>query len=233
MDIQNSTNNKPSLFNLMAEETQEQEKEENLFRPGQSNSGLSNSSRVDLDKVSISHQAQQMREISQEFFSGTIKSTQIPELTRRLHEAGFINDSELAKLNGELSKLGMGSSSSKASAVSEAKAFINQSLLSAIKEGDKELTKQLEKVAKVLNDMDKQPTAEQLKAETEAFQFIEKLYQEHQQKGSDKATLESLQNVLNVFSALAKVRSQEMNANALNSYAKVQETYDEMFATEE
>ena len=221
MDIQNSVNNKPSLFNMMAEESQGSEEETNLFRPGSQSSGLSNTSRVDLDTVSISYQAQQMREISKEFFSGTIKSSQIPELTRRLYEAGFINEAEFTKLSG---------TDAKTSAVSEAKAFINKSLMQALQDGDKELSKELEKVAKVLANMNnKQPTAEQLQAETDAFQFIEKLQQQKQEEGADKTTLEGLKNVLQVFGALAKIRSQEMNTNALQSYAKVQETYDEMF----
>ena len=52
------------------------------------------------DSVSLSYKGAKLSMISSEFFSGTIKSTDIPALTERLFQDGFINESELRALGG-------------------------------------------------------------------------------------------------------------------------------------
>lgn len=175
------------------------------------------------DKVSLSHRAEKLQKISAEFFSGTISSAQIPELTQRLYEDGFLDSSDYQKLGGYTQPV---------SAISEAHSFLNRYILSESVDGDRATAQKLMSVVDVLANIDLNTTPELRQAEADAYEFIAGYTEQLQEQGASADTLEGFSSILDVLSALDKVRKQEQNTGALTSYASVQEAYDELFKDE-
>ena len=171
------------------------------------------------DKVSLSFRAEKLQKISAEFFNGTISSSQIPALTQRLFEDGFLTTSDYQMLGGQTQKV---------SAISEATSFVSRFILEEAVDGDQEAARELIKVADVLANMDLKSTPELRRAEAEAYEFVANYADLLQEVGAPADIQKGFANVLDVLSALDKVRKQEQSTGALSSYASVQEAYDEM-----
>lgn len=168
------------------------------------------------DKVTLSYRAAKMQKISAEFFSGTISSSQIPALTQRLYEDGFLTDQEFNKLGGQTQKV---------SAVSEASSFINRM---AMQTTDKTEQQSYAQVADVLANIDIKSTPELRKNEAQAFEFISLKREQLEQQGAAQNLIDGFKNVEKVLGALDKVRKQEQSTGALSSYAQVQEAIDKL-----
>ena len=211
MDIQHSVNGYQQLLNKLTHGN-EISPEEPLKQQQRPVSDYS-------DKVSLSYQADKMKAISREFFSGTIHSSQIPALTQRLYEEGFISSQEFKQLGGNGQKV---------SAVSESAAFVNNWVVDALKKGDMETAKNLVKVADALANVNSRSTLELRQAEAEAFEIMSQLADQKKQDGAEQSMLDSIQKVLDVFSALAKVRNSEQVNGAIAGYEQVEQAYDEL-----
>lgn len=172
------------------------------------------------DKVSLSVRAAKLQKISAEFFTGTIKSSQIPALTQRLYEEGFLNAEDYQALGGQTQKL---------SSISEAQSFANRSLMTAIDDGDQDSAKGLLQVLDVLANMDLKSTPELRQAEAQAYDFVAAKVDTLKEQNAPANMVKGYQNLAQVFSALDKVRKQEQGSATLTSYAQVQDAYNEMF----
>lgn len=210
MDIQHSVNGNQQLLNKLLNTQNEGAKQPQR-------QVLSDYS----DKVSLSYQADKMKAISKEFFSTTIHSSQIPELTQKLYESGFISHAQYQQLGGEDKKI---------SAISESTAFVNNWLMQALKEDDEATAKKLVTVADALININADTTAALRQKEADAFQIMTELAERLKQNGGDESKLEGIQKVLDVFSALAKVRNGEQANNAIAGYEQVEKAYEELLA---
>lgn len=170
------------------------------------------------DKVSLSYRAEKLSKISTEFFGGTIQSSQIPALTQRLYENGFLNDNEYRDLGGAQQKV---------SAISQANAFISRQILTET-DSNSDTARQLVKVASVLANMDAKTTPELRRAEADAYEFVASYSEKLQQQNAPADVRKGFTNVMQVLEALDKVRKQEQNTGALSSYASVQEAWQSM-----
>lgn len=170
------------------------------------------------DQVSLSLRSSKLQKISADFFSGIIKSSQIPALTQRLYEEGFLDDKDYRLLGGQTQKV---------SVISEANSFINRSLMSAIEDGKQDEAIELAKVSTALAEIDLKSTAERRQVEKQALAYIQTKLQSLQQEGAPSNLLKGFQNVADVLAALEKVRQQESSTGALASYSQVQDAYDE------
>lgn len=170
------------------------------------------------DQVSLSLRSSKLQKISADFFSGIIKSSQIPALTQRLYEEGFLDDKDYRLLGGQTQKV---------SVISEANSFINRSLMSAIEDGKQDEALELAKVSTALAEIDLKSTAERRQVEKQALAYIQTKLQSLQQEGAPSNLLKGFQNVADVLAALEKVRQQESSTGALASYSQVQDAYDE------
>ena len=172
------------------------------------------------DKVSLSFRAEKLQKISAEFFSGTISSSQIPALTQRLFEEGFLTSTDYQMLGGQTQTV---------SAISEASSFINRFILDEAVDGDQEAARELIKVADVLANMDLKTTPELRRAESDAYEFVANYAELLEEADAPADIQKGFATVLDVLSALDKVRKQEQSTGALSSYASVQEAYDDMY----
>lgn len=173
------------------------------------------------DKVSISHKAEKLQNISTEFFSGTINSGQIPALTQRLYENGLINQQEFKALGGN--------ATAKVSAISESVHFLNNFILDEAVDGDTEGANALRSVVQVIEQMNNKSTAESRQQEKAAIDFINNYTDLLKETGASADTIEGFTKVGKVLSALDKVRSNESSSGALATYASVQEAHNEMY----
>ncbi|ASP40373.1 hypothetical protein CHH28_17565 [Bacterioplanes sanyensis] len=170
------------------------------------------------DQVSLSYKSQQLSQISSEFFSGTIRSDQIPALTQRLYEGGLINTAEYQSLGGVEQKV---------SAVSEAQSFLSQQMMSSTVQAQPEVEAGFAQVLDVLRNMDAAVTPQARQAEQQAMAFITDYRAEQEAAGASEDLLQGLDQVMDVLTALEKVRNNEQATGALASYNSVQEAYDE------
>lgn len=218
MDINNShPNYKDLLSTLKQTNTEAQGLLKQSEQPSQTARDLSKL--AESDKVTLSYKAAKLQQISSEFFTGIIHSSQISALTERLYQDGFLTDGEFQNLGGQTQKV---------SAVSKASSFVNQLIMQAGDEGDKQNLKQLIKVADVLANVNVKATPELRQAEQQAFDFMSTLADKKQEEGADKSVMNGLNNILDVLTVLDKVRKQEQYTGALTSYGSVQEAYNEI-----
>lgn len=170
-----------------------------------------------LDTVELSAAGVRLQKISQEFFSGTIHSSQIPALTQRLYEEGFLTTSQFQSLGGHAKTT---------NAVQEATSFLNNYASSAMNKGLNNDASLGLNAAKALANMNKAVTPESRQAELEAKAWVEETLAKLQAEQGDTEIVQGFAKVLEVFNALDKVRA-STNANALNHYQQVQDAYDE------
>jgi len=219
MDIKNSTayqNLMTSLGNSAAKDSSAAGDDKQQLN---SNSSKSYDS-VDTDKVSVSLRAEKLSRISADFFSGTIKSDQIPDLVDRLYQDGFLSAGEYSNLGG---------STQKVSAISEASSFLNQFILNESVDGDSDAAKSLLNVLDVINGIDGATTELTRRKESEAYEFVANYTDLLQEAGAPDDVVDGFENILDVLGALDSVRKTEQSTGALTSYASVQEAYDDLF----
>ncbi|MCB2388238.1 hypothetical protein [Thalassolituus alkanivorans] len=193
---------------------------------GQSRSAAPAASQINADssdKVSFSYRAEKLSRISAEFFSGTINSSQIPALTQRLYEDGFLSNSDFQALGGQTQQV---------SAIAEASNFLNSFILNEAVDGDSEAAKSLLNVVDVIGRMDERATPAQRRAETEAFDYVANYTDLLKEAGAPDDIVAGFENVLDVLTALDTVRKNEQSTGALASYASVQEAYNDLYSDE-
>lgn len=174
------------------------------------------------DRVSLSYKSRQLHSIQAEFFSGPIRSDQIPELTQRLFEGGLLSSSEYQQLGGVLPN-------QKISAVSESVHFLNRFILDESVDGDTEGAKSLLTALSAIEGMNLPSNAERRAQEQEALQYVSAYTDMLKETGAPADIVEGFENVTEVLQALDKVRNNEARTGALASYASVEDTHKELF----
>jgi hypothetical protein len=172
------------------------------------------------DTVSLSYKGAKLSMISAEYFSGTVKSSDIPALTERLYQDGFINEAEFRNLGG-------GKADKPTSQVAQSVHFLNDFIMSESVDGDSEGAKSLMLAVDVLQKMDEASTADSRRKETEAYEFVSGYTEILKETNAPADLVANFEQVLQVFEALDTVRKNEQKTGALASYASVQETLNE------
>jgi len=172
------------------------------------------------DNVSLSYKGAKLSMISAEYFSGTVKSSDIPALTERLYQDGFINEGEYRDLGGI-------KADKPTSQVSQSVHFLNDFIMNEAIDGDSEGAKSLMLAVDVLQRMDEASTADSRRKETEAYEFVSGYTEILKETNAPADLVDSFEQVLKVFEALDTVRKNEQQTGALASYASVQETFNE------
>jgi hypothetical protein len=172
------------------------------------------------DSVSLSYKGAKLGMISAEYFSGTVKSSDIPALTERLYQDGFINESEYRALGGV-------KADESTSQIAQSVNFLNNFIMGEAVDGDSEGAKNLMLAVDALQRMDEASTDGSRKKETEAYEFVSGYTEILKETQAPADLVNSFEQVLKIFEALDTVRKNELQTGALASYASVQETYDE------
>ncbi len=172
------------------------------------------------DSVSLSYKGAKLGMISAEYFSGTVKSTDIPALTERLFQDGFINEAEYRALGGV-------KADEPTSQIGQSVNFLNNFIMDESIDGDSQGAKSLMGVVDALQNMDAPSTAESRRKEAEAYEFVSGYTEILKETQAPADLVDSFEKVLQVLEALDTVRKNEQQTGALASYASVQETYDE------
>jgi hypothetical protein len=172
------------------------------------------------DSVSLSYKGAKLGMISAEYFSGSVKSSDIPALTERLYQDGFINESEYRALGGV-------KADESTSQIAQSVNFLNDFIMGEAVDGDSEGARSLMLAVDVLQRMDEASTAGSRRKETEAYEFVSGYTEILKETQAPADLINSFEQVLKVFEALDTVRKNEQQTGALASYASVQETYDE------
>jgi len=216
MDINNQAQSYQGLLNMLngkaasdATDTSKQSVVDSL--PDSSNSN---------DSVSLSYKGAKLGMISAEYFSGTVQSTDIPALTERLFQDGFINESEYRSLGGV-------AADESTSQIAQSVNFLNDFIMGESVDGDAEGAKSLMLAVDALQSMDEASTVESNRKESEAYEFVSGYTELLKETQAPADLVTSFEQVLKVFEALDTVRKNELKTGALASYASVQETYDE------
>ena len=172
------------------------------------------------ESVSLSYKGAKLSMISAEYFSGTVKSSDIPALTERLFQDGFINESEYRSLGGV-------KPDQPTSQIAQSVNFLNDFIMGEAVDGDSEGAKSLMLAVDVLQRMDEVSTEQSRRKESEAYEFVSGYTELLEETQAPADLVSSFEKVLKVFEALDTVRKNELQTGALASYASVQETYDE------
>ena len=172
------------------------------------------------DSVSLSYKGAKLGMISAEYFSGTVKSSDIPALTERLYQDGFINESEYRSLGGV-------KADESTSQIAQTVHFLNDFIMGEAVDGDSEGAKSLMVAVDVLQRMDEASTVDSRRKETEAYEFVSGYTEILKETHAPADLVKGFEQVLKVFEALDTVRKNELQTGALASYASVQETFNE------
>ena len=172
------------------------------------------------DSVSLSYKGAKLGMISAEYFSGTVKSSDIPALTERLYQDGFINESEYRSLGGV-------KADESTSQIAQTVHFLNDFIMGEAVDGDSEGAKSLMVAVDVLQRMDEASTVDSRRKETEAYEFVSGYTEILKETHAPADLVNSFEQVLKIFEALDTVRKNELQTGALASYASVQETFNE------
>jgi hypothetical protein len=172
------------------------------------------------DSVSLSYKGAKLGMISAEYFSGNVKSSDIPALTERLYQDGFINESEYRSLGGV-------KADEATSQIAQTVHFLNDFIMGEAVDGDSEGAKSLMSAVDVLQRMDEASTSDSRRKETEAYEFVSGYTEILKETHAPADLVKGFEQVLKVFEALDTVRKNELQTGALASYASVQETFNE------
>ena len=172
------------------------------------------------DSVSLSYKGAKLGMISAEYFSGTVKSSDIPALTERLFQDGFINESEYRSLGGV-------KADQPTSQIAQSVNFLNDFIMNEAIDGDSEGAKSLMLAVDALQSMDMASTSASRRKESEAYEFVSGYTEILKETQAPADLVNSFEQVLKVFEALDTVRKNELQTGALASYASVQETFNE------
>jgi hypothetical protein len=171
------------------------------------------------DSVSLSYKGAKLGMISAEYFSGNIKSTDIPALTERLFQDGFINEMEYRALGGV-------KADESTSQIAQSVNFLNHFIMDEAIDGDSEGAKSLMLAVDALQRMDEASTEASRRKESEAYEYVSGYTELLKETQAPADLVKSFEQVLKVFEALDTVRKNELQTGALASYASVQETYN-------
>lgn len=178
------------------------------------------SSNGSADSVSLSYKGAKLGMISAEYFSGTVKSSDIPKLTERLYQDGFINESEYRALGGV-------KADEPTSQIAQSVNFLNDFIMGEIVDGDSEGAKSLMLAVDSLQNMDEQSSLDSRRKETEAYEFVSGYTELLKETNAPSHLIKGFEQVLQVFEALDTVRKNELQTGALASYASVQDTFND------
>ncbi len=164
------------------------------------------------DRVSISYRANKLQEIGQQFFSGSIHSSEIAALSQSLYEGGFLSEEEYVSLGGQVQQV---------SITSQAANFLNAYMGSgqALSKDDSE---QIVKAISVIETMNENPTDEQRVNEQQALEFMTRYSEKIAANNTDDSVQEGFNMVLSVLTSLEKIRTGQVDVEALNSYQEIQ-----------
>ncbi|MGK0249397.1 MAG: hypothetical protein ACI910_002139 [Oleispira sp.] len=172
------------------------------------------------DSVSLSYKGAKLDMISAEYFSSNVKSSDMPALTERLYQDGFINETEFRSLGGV-------KADESTSQISQAVHFLNDFIMAEAIDGDNEGAKSLMATVDVLQRMDEASTVDSRRKETEAYEFVSGYTEILKETYAPADLVKGFEQVLKVLEALDTVRNNELQTGALASYASVQKTFNE------
>ena len=178
------------------------------------------SSNSAADSVSLSYKGAKLGMISAEYFSGTVKSSDIPKLTERLFQDGFINESEYRALGGV-------KADEPTSEIAQSVNFLNDFIMGEIVDGDSEGAKSMMLAVDSLQGMDQESSLDSRRKETEAYEFVSGYTELLKETNAPSHLIKGFEQVLQVFEALDTVRKNELQTGALASYASVQDTFND------
>jgi hypothetical protein len=171
------------------------------------------------DSVSFSYKGAKLGMVSAEYFSSNVNSSDIPALTKRLYQDGFINESEFRSLGVKADE--------SISQVSQIVHFLNDFIMGETIDGDSEGAKSLMAAVDVLQGMDEMSTEDSRRQETEAYEFVSGYTDILKETYAPAELVKGFEQVLKVLEALDTVRKNELQTGALASYASVQKTFNE------
>jgi hypothetical protein len=219
MDINNQAQSYQGLLNMLNGKPANDASATNQQRIVDSLS-YSNSSNDSNDSVALSYEGIKLSMISAEYFSGTMKSSDIPMLTERLYQDGFINESEFRGLGGV-------KADESTSEIAQTVHFLNDFIMGEAVDGDSEGAKNLMAAIDVLQKMDEASTVDSRRKETEAYEFVSGYNEVLKETYASTDLINGFEQALKVFEALDTVRKNELQTGALASYASVQKTINE------
>jgi hypothetical protein len=156
-------------------------------------------STVATDSVSISTRAQKLSQIHEEFFaSGPISSDKIRELSVRMHEEGLLEAADVRRLTGEAPPDN--------SIVGKSISFLSDYIDA---DPDQSNHAELSQALEVLITVDQALTPEKLALEQQSHAFIKEHQQSLQEANVSSGTLKEFDNIVSVFDALARARSDQ------------------------
>lgn len=221
VDINNSSSSGyQSLLQMLGQQTSSSLSSSALSSSDSTEQSSSSLNLPQGEKVSVSLRAEKLSRISSEYFSGVLSSSQIPALTQRLYEDGFLNASEFQSLGGQTQSV---------SAITEASNFLNSFILDESVDGDSEAAKAMLNVVDVISGMDGKTSAESRRKESEAYDYVANYTELLKEADAPADIVKGFENVQDVLAALDKVRKTEQSTGALASYASVQDAYNELF----
>jgi hypothetical protein len=171
------------------------------------------------DSVSFSYKGAKLGMVSAEYFSSNVNSSDIPALTKRLYQDGFINESAFRSLGVKFDE--------SISQVSQIVHFLNDFIMGETIDGDSEGAKSLMAAVDVLQGMDEMSTVDSRRQETEAYEFVSGYTDILKETYAPAELVKGFEQVLKVLEALDTVRKNELQTGALASYASVQKTFNE------
>jgi hypothetical protein len=171
------------------------------------------------DSVSLSYKGAKLGMVSAEYFSSNVNSSDIPALTKRLYQDGFINESAFRSLGVKTDE--------SISQISQIVHFLNDFIMGETIDGDSEGAKSLMAAVDVLERMDEMSTVDSRRQETEAYEFVSGYTDILKETYAPAELVKGFEQVLKVLEALDTVRKNELQTGALASYASVQKTFNE------
>lgn len=164
------------------------------------------------NEVSLSERAKKLSAINQKFFSGIIKSSDIPMLKQRLFEEGFISDKEYAAMGGKPEKI---------KALKQAMDFV-RGYSETLKQKDPEAFKGLQTVLAALQNMNQPASAKSRNTEKAAISFLQTHAKKLKETKADESIQKSVNKILEQLQKVDATRSKQAATGAINSYASIQ-----------
>lgn len=166
------------------------------------------------NEVSLSARAKKLSAINQKFFSGIIKSSDIPMLKQRLFEEGFISDKDYAAMGGKPEKI---------KALKQAMDFV-RGYSETLKQKDPEAFKGLQTVLAALKNMSQPANPKSRQTEKAAISFLQAHAKKLKETNADESIQKSVNKILEQLQKVDATRSKQAATGAINSYASIQNT---------
>lgn len=170
--------------------------------------------RFSENEVNLSQKSKKLSAINQKFFSGVIKSEDLPMLKQRLFEEGFISDKDYSAMGGKPDKV---------RAVKQAIDFV-RGYSETLKTKDAEAFKGMQTVLTALQNISSQPSSANRKLEQSAIQFLQAHAKELKNTQADSGIQESVNKVLGQLIANQSNQSKRSLTGGVDQYASIQNT---------